>query len=98
LPRRTPRLAINALGNRASDEAVEIHVKGLEHHYRDPLTDGQRVPKGQVLVELDSAQSRAISPPPRPPAPKSASQVKRSRELTRHAVISRSQFEQLEAT
>jgi membrane fusion protein (multidrug efflux system) len=62
------------------------------------FSDGQRVQKGQVLVELDSAQARADLAAAEAASAESASQVKRSRELIDTRVISEAQFEQLEAT
>jgi len=89
---------INALGTAHANEAVEITSKASNTVASVRFADGQRVNKGQVLVELDSAQARADLAAAEAASAESASQVKRSRELIDTGVISASQFEQLEAT
>ena len=89
---------INALGTAHANEAVEVTSKVSNTVTAVRFSDGQRVQKGQVLVELDSAQSRADLAAAEAASAESASQVKRSRELIASRVISESQFEQLEAT
>jgi membrane fusion protein (multidrug efflux system) len=89
---------INALGTARANEAVEVTSKVSNTVSTVRFTDGQRVEKGQVLVELDSAQARADLAAAEASSAESASQVKRSRELIASRVISESQFEQLEAT
>jgi membrane fusion protein, multidrug efflux system len=89
---------INALGTARANEAVEITSKVSNTVTVVRFSDGQRVERGQVLVELDSAQARADLAAAEAASAESASQVKRSRELIHSKVISESQFEQLEAT
>ncbi len=89
---------INALGTAHANEAVEITSKVSNTVMVVRFTDGQRVQRGQVLVELDSAQTRADLAAAEAASAESASQVKRSRDLIQSRVISESQFEQLEAT
>lgn len=89
---------INALGTARANEAVEVTSKVSNTVTAVRFSDGQRVQKGQVLVELDSAQARADLAAAEAASAESASQVKRSRELIASRVISESQFEQLEAT
>jgi membrane fusion protein (multidrug efflux system) len=89
---------LNALGTARANEAVEVTSKVSNTVTAVRFTDGQRVQKGQVLVELDSAQARADLAAAEAASAESASQVKRSRELIASKVISESQFEQLEAT
>lgn len=89
---------INALGTARANEAVEITSKTSNIVTAVRFADGQRVQKGQVLVELDSAQAQADLAEAEAARAESASQVKRSRELIETRVISESQFEQLEAT
>jgi membrane fusion protein, multidrug efflux system len=89
---------INALGTAHANEAVEITSKVSNTVTAVRFVDGQRVQKGQLLVELDSAQARADLAAAEAASAESASQVKRSRELIASRVISESQFEQLEAT
>ncbi len=97
---KSERLAsqINALGTAHANEAVEVTSKASNTVASVRFVDGQRVSKGQVLVELDSAQARADLAAAEAASAESASQVKRSRELIDTGVISASQFEQLEAT
>jgi membrane fusion protein (multidrug efflux system) len=96
----TERLAsqINALGTARANEAIEVTSKTSNIVTAVRFSDGQRVQKGQVLVELDSAQARADLAAAAAASAESASQVKRSRELIDTRVISESQFETLEAT
>jgi membrane fusion protein (multidrug efflux system) len=89
---------INALGTARANEAVEVTSKVSNTVTAVRFSDGQWVEKGQVLVELDSAQARADLAAAEAASAESASQVKRSRELIHSKVISESQFEQLEAT
>jgi membrane fusion protein (multidrug efflux system) len=89
---------LNALGTARANEAVEITSKVSNTITAIRFSDGQRVQKGQVLVEMDSAQARADLAAAEAASAESASQVKRSRELITSRVISESQFEQLEAT
>lgn len=89
---------INALGTARANEAVEVTSKVSNTVTVIRFSDGQRVQKGQVLVELDSAQARADLAAADAASAESASQVKRSRELAASKVLSESQFEQLEAT
>jgi membrane fusion protein (multidrug efflux system) len=90
--------ALNALGTARANEAVEVTSKASNVVTAVRFDDGQRVQRGQVLVELDSAQARADLAEAEAASAESASQVKRSRELIDSRVISASQFEQLEAT
>lgn len=89
---------INALGTARANEAVEVTSKVSNTVTAVRFADGQRVNKGQVLIELDAAQARADLAAAEAASAESASQVKRSRELIASRVISDSQFEQLEAT
>jgi membrane fusion protein (multidrug efflux system) len=100
MPVKLERLAssINALGTARANEAVEVTSKTSNIVTAVRFEDGQRVQRGQVLVELDSAQARADLAAAEAAAAESASQLKRSKELIDTRVISASQFEQLEAT
>ena len=72
---------LNALGTAQANEAVEITSKSSNIVTAVRFRDGERVQKGQVLVELDSAQARADLAAAEAARAESASQVKRSREL-----------------
>ena len=97
---RAERLAsqLNALGTARANEAVEVTSKASNIVTTVRFRDGERVQKGQVLVELDGAQARADLAAAEAARSDSASQVKRSRELLETKVVSDAQFEQLEAT
>jgi membrane fusion protein (multidrug efflux system) len=97
---RTERLAsqLNALGTARANEAVEITSKASNVVTAVRFRDGERVQRGQVLVELDGAQARADLAAAEAARADSASQVKRSRELLNTKVVSEAQYEQLEAT
>ncbi|HVY82279.1 MAG TPA: efflux RND transporter periplasmic adaptor subunit [Steroidobacteraceae bacterium] len=97
---RTERLSspLTALGTARANEAVEVTSKTSNIVTAVRFRDGEQVRKGQVLVELDSAQARADLAAAEAARADSASQVKRSRELLATRVISDAQFEQLEAT
>jgi membrane fusion protein, multidrug efflux system len=88
---------INALGTAHANEAVEVTSKTSNIVTAVRFRDGERVRKGQVLVELDAAQARADLAAAEAARADSASQVKRSRELLSTRVVSEAQFEQLEA-
>jgi membrane fusion protein (multidrug efflux system) len=97
---RTERLSspLTALGTARANEAVEITSKASNMVSAVRFRDGERVQKGQVLVELDGAQARADLAAAEAARADSASQVKRSRELLATKVVSEAQYEQLEAT
>jgi membrane fusion protein (multidrug efflux system) len=97
---RTERLSspLTALGTARANEAVEVTSKASNIVTAVRFEDGQRVQKGQILVELDAAQARADLAAAEAARADSASQVKRSRELLATKVVSEAQFEQLEAT
>jgi membrane fusion protein, multidrug efflux system len=97
---RAERLAsqLNALGTARSNEAVEVTSKASNLVTAVRFSGGERVQKGQVLVELDGAQARADLAAAEAARADSASQVKRSRELLSTKVVSEAQYEQLEAT
>jgi len=99
-PVRAERLTsqINALGTARANEAVEVTSKTSNTVTSVHFEDGQRVQKGQVLVELDSAQATADLAGAEAARAESASQLKRSRELLTTKALSAAQFDQIEAT
>jgi membrane fusion protein (multidrug efflux system) len=60
--------------------------------------DGERVKRGQVLVQLDDAQARADVAEAEAAVTDSQAQFNRSRELLNTQVLSKAQYDQLEAT
>jgi membrane fusion protein (multidrug efflux system) len=88
---------LNALGTARANESVDITTKTSNLITAVRFQDGERVKRGQVLVELDSAQARADLAEAEAARTESTSQYNRSRELASTRAVSESQLEQLEA-
>jgi membrane fusion protein (multidrug efflux system) len=99
-PVRNERVSqrLEALGNARANESVDITSKTTNIVAAIRFRDGERVKRGQVLVQLDDAQERAEVAAATAAVSESESQFNRSRELLNTQVVSKSQFEQLEAT
>lgn len=99
-PVRNQRVSqkLEALGNARANESVDITSKTTNIVTAIRFRDGERVKRGQVLVQLDDAQARADVAAADAAVTESESQYNRSRELLSTQVVSKSQFEQLEAT
>jgi membrane fusion protein, multidrug efflux system len=97
---RSQRLAqqLEALGNARANESVDISSKTSNVVSAVRFRDGERVRAGQVLVQLDDAQTRADVAAAQAAVTESESQYNRSRELLDTQALSKSSFEQLEAT
>ena len=89
---------LRALGTARANEAVEITSRLSNIVTAVRFTDGQTVSRGAVLVQLDSAQARADLSVATAALTESNSQYQRSRELLATQLLSKSQFEQIEAT
>jgi membrane fusion protein (multidrug efflux system) len=89
---------LQALGTARANESVEISSKSSNVVSAVRFRDGQRVQRGQVLVELDSAQARADLAAAQAALTESSSQLTRSRELLPTQALSKSQFDQIVAT
>jgi len=89
---------LEALGNARANESVDISTKLSNIVTAITFRDGERVKRGQVLVRLDDAQARADVAAAQAALTESESQYNRSRELLDTQALSRSSFEQLEAT
>jgi membrane fusion protein (multidrug efflux system) len=89
---------LKALGTAGANEAVEITSKTSNIVTAVRFRDGQRVQRGAVLVELDSAQARADLAAADAALTESTSLYNRSRELLSTQAVSKSQFDQIEAT
>ncbi len=89
---------LKALGTARANEAVEITSKSSNIVTAVRFRDGQRVQRGAVLVELDSAQARADLAAADAALTESTSLFNRSRELLSTQAVSKSQFDQIEAT
>jgi membrane fusion protein (multidrug efflux system) len=99
-PVRSERVSqkLEALGNARANESVDISSKASNIVTAVRFRDGERVQRGQVLVQLDDAQVRADVAAAEAALTESESQYNRSRELLSTQVLSKSSFEQLEAT
>jgi membrane fusion protein (multidrug efflux system) len=89
---------IEALGTARANESVDITAKSVNQVTAVRFAEGQQVARGQVLVELDSAQVRADLAAAEAALAESRSQYQRSRELYDTRILSDSQLEQIEAT
>lgn len=89
---------IEAVGTARSREAVDITSKAANTVTAVRFTEGQRVDRGEVLVELDGAQARADLVAAQAALKESESTFKRSRDLFARQALSESQLEQIEAT
>jgi len=89
---------LEALGNARANESVDISTKLSNIVTAVTFRDGERVKRGQVLVRLDDAQARADFAAAQAALTESESQYNRSRELFDTQALSKSSFEQLEAT
>lgn len=99
-PVRAERLSqkLEALGNARANESVDVSAKASNIVTAVKFRDGERVQRGQVLVQLDDAQVRADVAAAEAALTESESQFNRSRELLSTQALSKSSFEQLEAT
>jgi membrane fusion protein (multidrug efflux system) len=100
VPARHERVSqkLEALGTARANESVDISSKTSNIVTAVRFRDGERVRQGQVLVQLDDATTRADVAAAQATLTESQSQFDRARELLATQVVSKSQFEQLEAT
>ena len=89
---------LEALGNARANESVDISTKTSNIVTAVTFRDGERVKRGQVLVQLDSAQARADVSAAQAAVTESETLYNRSRELLNTQALSKSSFDQLEAT
>jgi membrane fusion protein (multidrug efflux system) len=95
---RQLRAGLQAIGTAVANESVEISSKTTNIVTAIRFTDGQAVEAGQVLVELDRQSAEADLAEATAAYEESLSQWNRARELLATQALSRSQFEQIEAT
>jgi len=88
---------LEALGNARANESVDISTKLSNIVTAVTFRDGERVKRGQVLVQLDNAQARADVAEAQAALTESESQYNRSRELLNTQALSKSSFDQLVA-
>jgi membrane fusion protein, multidrug efflux system len=99
-PVRSERLSqkLEALGNARANESVDISSKTSNVVTEVMFRDGERVKRGQLLVQLDDAQTRADVAAAEAAVAESERLFNRSRELLATEALSKAQFDQLEAT
>jgi len=99
-PVRNERISqkLEALGNAHANESVDISSKTSNVVTSIMFRDGERVRRGQVLVQLDDAQLRADVAAAEAAVAESERLYNRSRELMDTEALSKAQFDQLEAT
>jgi len=91
-------IGLEAIGTAVANESVDVTSKTSNIVTSIRFSDGQLVTAGQVLVELDRKTAEANLAAATAAFDESRSQWNRSRELLVTQAVSRSQFEQLEAT
>jgi membrane fusion protein (multidrug efflux system) len=95
---RDINVGIEAIGTANSNEAVTITSRTSNIVTAIHFSDGQTVKAGQVLVELDREQANADLAVATAAFEESRSNFNRSRELVSTQVLSKAQYEQIEAT
>jgi membrane fusion protein (multidrug efflux system) len=95
---RQINVGIEAIGTANANESVNITSKTTNMVTSIRFNDGEVVNAGQVLVELDRAQTEADLAAAAAAFAESQSQFNRSRELFNTQALSKAQYEQLEAT
>jgi len=98
-PVRNERLTaeVEALGTANANESVDVTAKVSNLVTAVRFAEGQQVPRGELLVELDGAQARAELAIAEAAVTESRSQYKRSRELYTTKALSEAQLDQIEA-
>ncbi len=89
---------VEALGTVRANESVDITAKIADRVAAIHFKEGQHVRKGELLVELDSAEARADLAAAEAALTDSRSQFKRSQELYQTRALSEAQLDQLKAT
>lgn len=96
LPQRVPLgVEIEAVGTALANESVEITAKVSNRIEAIRFTEGQKVRRGTVLVELDRAQTAAEFAEAEANLAESRNQFNRGRDLAVTAALSRAQLDQL---
>lgn len=91
-------IEIEAVGTAGANESVEVTSKTSNTVTAIRFEEGDRVRKGSVLVELDSAEARASLAEAEAALAESQNQFKRSRDLFTSRALSESQLDVIEAT
>jgi len=91
-------LEIEAVGTARANESVDVTSKATNTVVAIRFDEGDMVRRGQVLVELDSAEARAELEEAEAALAESENQFNRSRDLFAQQALSVSQLDQIEAT
>lgn len=91
-------MEIEAVGTARANESVEVTSKASNTVTAIRFEEGDRVRKGEVLVELDGAEVRASLAEAEAALAESQNQFKRSRELFTSKALSESQLDLIQAT
>lgn len=89
---------IEAVGTARANESVEVTSKASNIVTAIRFEEGDRVRKGSVLIELDSAEARASLAEAEATLAESENNFKRSRDLYTRQALSVSQLDLIEAT
>jgi len=89
---------IEAVGTARANESVDVTSKATNTVVAIRFDEGDLVRRGQVLVELDSAEARADLEEAEAALAESENQFNRSRDLFAQQALSISQLDQIEAT
>lgn len=89
---------IEAVGTARANESVDVTSKTSNTVTAIRFEEGDRVRKGEVLVELDGAEARASLAEAEAALAESQNQFKRSRDLFTSKALSESQLDLIEAT
>lgn len=90
-------MQIEAVGTARAKESVDVTSKATNTVVAIRFQEGDLVRKGEVLVELDSAEARADLEEAEAALAESENQFKRSQDLFAQQALSVSQLEQIEA-
>lgn len=89
---------IEAVGTARSNESVDVTSKASNTVAAIRFKEGEPVRRGEILVELDAAEARAVLAEAQAALADSQGQFNRSRDLFTRQALSASQLEQIEAT
>jgi membrane fusion protein (multidrug efflux system) len=90
-------LVVEALGNARANESIEVRPRITSTVSAIRFTDGQRVGRGDILIELEDAELRAAVAAARAALVDSESKYTRAMELFQSELVSDSQLESMEA-
>ena len=91
-------IEIEAVGTARANESVEVTSKASNTIAAIRFEEGDRVRKGEILVELDGAEERAAVAEAEAALAESQNNFKRSRDLYTRQALSVSQLDLIEAT